>query len=228
MKLKEKFNISLLVILWAVFLLTGSMAYAKSIHPDVPEKIDKKAHYLFYLHGRIVEISGIRPTSAKYGVYEYEKILEALKDKGFIVISEARKGKVNSTAYAKKVAFQIDTLRKAGVPSGNITVVGASKGALIAMQVSTILADKDVNYVIMAGCSDGVYYRYDIDLYGNILSIYDHKDELVGSCQRFVDKSSGVQKYKEIVTKVGTGHGILYKPLKEWLDPVTKWAKGKK
>ncbi len=45
---------------------------------DVPQKIDTKARYLFYLHGYIVQAGNIRPTSPKFGVYEYEKILEAI------------------------------------------------------------------------------------------------------------------------------------------------------
>jgi hypothetical protein len=198
---------------------------AQAICRDVPEKIDAKARYLFYLHGRIIEQKGIRPTSEKHGVYEYEKILEALKDKGFIVISEARGSRTPVGGYAQTVAYQVSKLLKAGVPPSHITVVGASKGAIIAMQASTMLANKEINFVFMAGCSDYVYHRFDTDFYGNILSIYDEKDDQVGSCRKFVEKSTGINKYKEIVLKVGTGHGILYKPLKEWIDPVVKWAR---
>ena len=39
---------------------------------DVPRKVDKKARYLFYLSGFIVEAGDTRPTSPRYGVYEYE------------------------------------------------------------------------------------------------------------------------------------------------------------
>jgi len=40
----------------------------------VPQKVDTKARYLFYLHGYIVEAGNTRPTSPKFGVYEYEQI----------------------------------------------------------------------------------------------------------------------------------------------------------
>ena len=56
---------------------------------DVPQQIDPQAHYLFYLHGRIVE-EGRRPTSPQFGVYEYDKILETFRARGFVVISEQR------------------------------------------------------------------------------------------------------------------------------------------
>src|SRR5882724_6168777 len=59
-----------------------------AIWSDVSNKIDPKAKYLFYLHGRIIENQGIRPTDPRYGVYEYQQILDTLKDKGFIVVSE--------------------------------------------------------------------------------------------------------------------------------------------
>jgi hypothetical protein len=226
--MKNKLNVASIVIALAVLLSIVSAVNlsAQAILQEVPEKIDAKAMYLFYLHGRIIEEQGIRPTSEKYGVYEYQEILEALKDKGFIVISEARKKRTPVGGYAQTVSLQISDLLKAGVPPSHITVVGASKGAIIAMQVSTMLGNKEINFVFMAGCSDYVYHRFDTDFHGNILSIYDEKDELAGSCKMFVEKSTGINKYKEIKLTVGTGHGILYKPLKEWIDPVTKWAKG--
>jgi len=228
MKLKNKLTGFRVLIFTVLFLSFFSQGNAKSIFPDVPGKIDAKARYLFYMHGRIVEIKGIRPTSARYGVYEYEKIVETLANKGFIVISEARKQGTNARQYARKVVAQVNRLIQAGVPPSHITVVGASKGSLIAMQVSTILRNKEVNFVFMAGCIDMVLYKYDIDFCGNILSIYDEKDEIAGTCEKFFKNSTGINKYKELKLKVGTGHGILYKPLKEWIDPVVQWAKGQK
>lgn len=35
----------------------------------VPQKVDTKARYLFYLPGYIVEAGNTRPTSPKFGVY---------------------------------------------------------------------------------------------------------------------------------------------------------------
>ena len=228
MNLKNKLNIFRFLIPVPIFLSIVAMGDGQSIYKGVPDKIEKKAKYLFYLHGRIIEIKGIRPTSEKYGIYEYEKILETLKNKGFFVISEARKKNTNIGSYAQKVVSQVKALLKAGVPPGNITVVGASKGAVIAMQASTMLRNKEINFVFMAGCNDMIYQRFDIAFYGNILSIYDEKDEIAGTCQKFFKNSTGINKYKEIKLNVGTGHGILYKPLKEWIDPVVDWARQSK
>lgn len=192
---------------------------------DVPATMDVKAKYLFYLHGRIIENRGIRPTDPRYGVYEYEAILNTLAAKGFIVISEARAKDTDVNQYATKVVRQIKNLVSAGVPPQHITVVGASKGAVITMRISTLLKNKDVNFVIMSNCNDWVGKNYHIDLYGNVLSIYDFKDAFGGTCQKFFDKAHGLNKHNEVVLKVGTGHAVLYKPLKEWVDPVVEWAK---
>ena len=102
-----------------------------------PLKIDRNARYLFYLSGYIVEAGNIRPTSPKFGVYEYEKILETFKQSGFVVISEARKKDPEIEAYALKVTEQVRRLLKAGVPPKQITIVGASQGSWIAMLAST-------------------------------------------------------------------------------------------
>ena len=197
-----------------------------AIWPDVYNKIDPKAKYLFYLHGRIIENQGIRPTDPRYGVYEYQQILDTFKDKGFIVVSEPRAKGTESTEYAHKVVDQINTLIKAGVPPQHITVVGASKGGGIAIFTSTFLKNRDVNFVIMAACGDYDDYKTSpLDFWGNILSIYDYKDDTgAGTCQKFFDKSTGINRHDEIVVKLGLGHGILYKPLKEWVDPVVAWA----
>ena len=191
----------------------------------MPATIETKASYLFYLHGRIIENQGIRPTDPRYGVYEYEEILRTLAGRGFAVISEARAKDTDVNQYANKVVQQVNTLINAGAPPSHITVLGASKGSVITMRVSTLLLNKYVNFVVMSNCNDWVDQNFQIDLYGNVLSIYDINDEFGETCQKFFDKASGLNRRKEVVLKVGTGHAVLYKPLKEWVDLVVEWAK---
>lgn len=198
---------------------------AQEVLKDVPATVDTKASYLFYLHGRIIENQGVRPTDPRYGVYEYEEILKTLAAKGFAVISEARAKDTDVNQYATKVVQQVNTLINKGVPPSHITVLGASKGSVITMRVSTLLRNKDVNFVLMSNCNDWVGRNFQIDLYGNVLSIYDINDEFGQTCQKFFDKASGLNRRKEVVLKVGTGHAILYKPMKEWIDPVVEWAR---
>jgi hypothetical protein len=64
-------------------------------------------------------------------------------------------------------------------------------------------------------------------LYGNVLAIYDSADtEYAGSCEELFEYSEGkgIARHDEIVLHIGTGHGILYKPLDEWILPTVQWA----
>lgn len=201
---------------------------------DVPEKIDASAKYLFYLHGRIIEVQGVRPQHERHGFYEYEEILRTLASRGFNVISEPRPADTEHVEYARKVVGQIGRLLAAGVPARNVTVVGASKGGAIAVFTSTLLKNRDVNFVVLAGCSGGGPYRTNkVDLHGRVLSIYDTTDEFGGaggrgvSCAKYYQQSTGLRQSSEIEVKLGVGHGLLYKPFKEWVDPAVEWANGR-
>jgi hypothetical protein len=199
---------------------------------DFPVSIDPSKQYLFYLHGKIVEDQGIHAVSPDYGEYEYEAILNKLSDYDFIVISEHRAKNTDGIEYAKKVVNQITALLKAAVPAKNITVVGASKGAGIAIEVSHLLENKEINFVIMGICNPEeveVLKQNQTFLYGNVLSIYDSVDEFGGSCQELfaLSETSGLARHDEIVLHVGNGHGILYKPLDEWIMPAVEWAREK-
>jgi hypothetical protein len=68
--------------------------------------------------------------------------------------------------------------------------------------------------------------NFDIDLYGNVLSIYDVNDEFGHTCQKLFKASTGLNRIREVELKIGTGHAILYKPMKEWVDLVVEWAEG--
>ncbi len=194
-----------------------------------PDSIDPAKQYMFYLHGKIIEDGGFPALSAEYGEYEYQAILDKLISYGFVVISEQRAKNTDGVEYAKRVTEQIETLLEAGVPAKNISVVGASKGAWISVYVSHLLRNDEVNYVIMAICNPEnleLFIQDQIFLYGDVLSIYDSSDELAGSCQELFLRSEGegLSNYEEVVVNVGTGHGMLYKPLDEWIMPVIQWA----
>lgn len=196
-----------------------------NIFKDVPEKIDARARYLFYLHGRIIEDRGARAVHERHGAYEYEKILETFKGAGLLVISEARAKDTDVAQYAAKVVAQINALLKAGVAPRRITVVGASKGSNIAMHVSSLLRHGEVNFVIMAGCGEQTLKNQALNLHGRVLSIYDASDEGVGTCENLFTRSAGLSTRKELKINLGLGHGFLYRPHKEWIEPAVEWAK---
>jgi hypothetical protein len=195
-----------------------------------PASIDPEAEYLFYLHGKIIEDQGLPAISPEYGEYEYQAILEALQGYDYVVISEQRGASTDGMAYASRVAGQVTMLLVAGVPPDAITVVGASQGAGIAVYVSHRLANPDINYVLLSICHpDNVqeFIENDITLYGNVLSIYDASDALAGTCQELFrfSEGRGIDRYAEVVLDIGTGHGILYQPLIEWVLPTAEWGR---
>jgi hypothetical protein len=183
--------------------------------------------YVFYLHGKIIENQGPHAVDSVngFGAYRYFDILDSLKKRRFTVLSEVRPRNTDSEVYALKVKNQIDSLLKLGVAPKNITVIGASKGAGIAMFVSYFAKNPDLNFVFMAGCSDNLLSVYPkLEFYGNILSIYEKSDTFAGSCAKFKTRSAHIRNYKEIEINTGLRHGFLYRPIPEWLDPAALWA----
>lgn len=194
-----------------------------------PQSIDLTKKYLFYLHGKIIEDQGIPAIDPDYGKYEYQAILESLSSYGFVIISEQRAKNTDAIQYAERIAEQVTVLMNAGVPAPNITVVGASKGAWITAYVSYLLQNEALNYVILAICHPDVvetFKQNQLYLHGNVLSIYDSIDGYAGSCQELftISEGRGISKHDEMVLNIGTGHGILYQPLDEWITPTIEWA----
>jgi hypothetical protein len=198
-----------------------------------PDSIDPTAKYLFYLHGKIIEDQGLPAVSPDFGEYEYEAILQKFAGYGFKVISEQRPKNTDGMKYAERVVGQVKDLLNVGVPDANINVVGASKGAAIAVEVSHLLENEEINFVIMGICNPdnlAEFKRNGTSLYGNVLSIYDVADtEYGGSCEELFafSEGRGLVRHDEIVLHVGAGHGILYQPLDEWVIPIVEWARGR-
>jgi len=195
-----------------------------NIYPDVPLAIDPDARFLIYLHGRIIEDQGERPTHPRFGVYEYRKILEVLVARDFVVISERRPVGTDGTAYAAKVVDQVKLLLAAGVPPEHVTVVGFSKGGGIAIVASSILAADRVNFVFMGACGSWLDSRPEIVPSGRILSLREASDDLAGSCGGLFLRQTDGGEHAEIVVELGGGHGAFYRPRPEWIDPLVEWA----
>ncbi len=222
MKKVLKAKISILLAL----LLYVSFADGQTISSAVPEKIDTSKKYLFYLHGGIVQNLGAdKAVSPLYGRYEYRKIVDALKDREFHVISEVRPKETDVTKYAEKVAKQVKTLKKSGVAEENIIVVGASLGAYMTIEAAYKLKKEKVKFVLIGLCSKyalDYYSKYKKKLRGNFLSIYESTDEK-GPCKSLFEMKHRKSQFKETKLNTGKGHGFLYKPHKEWVDPLIEW-----
>lgn len=193
----------------------------------VPDSPDPSKQYLFYLHGLIVEVAGVRPKSEEHGYYEYQLILEELAKEGFVVISEAREKGTEVKDYAEKVVSQIKKLMTNKVPAENITVVGASKGGIISAYVSTMLQEKKIHFVFLAGLFEKCLVDSSLKLYGNVLSIHDRADTLSITPELYFQRSAGLGTFEKIVLSLDLGHGVIYQPYREWIDPLLQWVKKK-
>jgi len=109
-------TVRVLALFLLLLLIPTKALGAGRVLRSLPDKIDPRQDYLIYLHGRIIEEEGVRPTSPQFGVYEYEKILADFAKRGFVVISEPRPRNTDVGAYADKVVGQVRTLLRAGVP----------------------------------------------------------------------------------------------------------------
>lgn len=214
--------------------LLPSLAQAPRIVSDVDEldRVDTTARYLFYLHAKIVEDQGLPAVSDQYGEFKYADILNRFARDGFTVVSEVRPKDASSGLYARRTAAQVRALLDAGVAPSSITVVGASKGAYIAALVSHEVATPGVGYVILAMCArETVDYMLSqgTRLHGDVLALRDAEDtpDLAGSCEPLFDMSADIGATREIVVNVGTGHGILFQPIDEWVMPVIDWARNR-
>ena len=199
-------------------------AKARIVLDRVPGTPDANARYLIYLHGRAVEEGGRRPTHPTRGVYEYDRILDALAGGGAVVVSEQRPAGTDVDRFAAHVVEQVRSLERGGVPPERITVAGFSKGGSIAIRTSHLLKDARVNFVFLAACGDGDFADTDLKVAGRILSIYEATDDIGRSCQDLFGKSPGPGERAEIEVHVGEQHGTFYRVHRQWLDPLLRWV----
>jgi hypothetical protein len=178
--------------------------------------------HVFYLHGRIIEDQGERPTHPQFGVYEYRLILDALRDEGFEVISERRSPGTDMTAYAERVAGEARELLSKGVPPERITVVGFSKGGGIAIRASALLGNPKIGFVWLASCGDGTLGASAPAPTGEVLSVFEASDPLGVSCGALFERGRELRR-DEVRIETGLGHGAFYTPRPEWMGPVVAW-----
>ena len=184
--------------------------------------------YIFFLHNRFLEERELNESHPEYGRAEFNEILTEFEKNGLKVISEKRNGNVNVREYARGIVNQIDSLIKSGIEPRRITIVGTSKGGYIAQYVSTYANNPDLNFVFIASFRNSDLVNIpEINFCGNILTIYEKTDPLgVSAIERKENSTCEIKHFKEIELNTGMRHGFLFKPLKEWIEPTVKWAKG--
>lgn len=218
-------------ILTLCLLLTAlplpAAARPGAVHPDVPKRVDAKAYYVVFLHGKIVEDQGPRrPTHERFGVYEYRQILDRLAAEGFQVISEARPKDTDPERYARKVVGQVQRLLRAGVPPGRVAVVGFSKGGGIAIHTSSLLRNPRVSFVFLAACGPWIFEQTAVRPSGRVLSIYEASDRGGVSCKPLFDRGAPGMRSREVRIDTGKEHGAFFQPRPVWLRPLAEWLRG--
>jgi hypothetical protein len=211
---------------WAVAAgLLGCVSEVPAGPPQVP--------HLIYLHGHIVpEAQSPRPRHPHYGSYELEAILAAFRERGFVVSGEIRPKSESQHDSVKRVTRQVRRLLASGVSADDITIVGASVGADIALRASARLRDPELRLALLGVClaehlsplpDDGVTWPS-----GHVLSIREASDDPAGRCPPWGAEHAAPTGFlaREIVLHTGLAHGFLYRPLPEWVEPVARWAGG--
>ncbi len=201
-----------------LFLMVASLACTQQGQPR---------KHVFYLHGMIVQVQGINAVSDTFGPYRYTDIVDSLKASGYDVHSEVRPPETQFEAYARKVSGQIDELIGQGVKAGDITVIGASAGAQMAMAVSDQNTNP-INYILLAANSDRLEKSFSWKLHGRILGIYERSDQIAGkNYDYWKNRSPDARPFEQLEINTGLDHGFLYQPLPDWLGPAREWIAGK-
>ena len=181
--------------------------------------------FVYYLHGKIVEDSGPTGVSPRFGAYDYPGILAAFRRARLTVVSEIRPKDTDPSVYADKIVADVRAQLASGVPASRITIVGASKGSVIAMLVSTRLKEDRVRYVFLANCNDWMERTWHPRFSGEVLSIYESSDDTGHSCRPIARRSPKLKLFREIGLSTGLGHGLIYRSLMSWVGPAIRWAR---
>jgi hypothetical protein len=139
------------------------------------------------------------------------------------VISEIRPAKTDPAFYGKKVASWVDQLIQAGIPARNISMVGASKGGVIAAHVSALLRQPDLRFVILAGFFRNLESERNLSLHGRVLSIHDASDVFAIAPDDYFKQSPDLSDGESLVTQTGLGHGLVFQPHPAWYAPAVAW-----
>jgi predicted esterase len=212
-------NIFTLILL---LTMTAAPLFAETHSYSLRAKVDPAAKYLLFFHNNYVEVNG------PDGDCKYYDILQAFSERGYTVVSELRPKNASVREAAYNGATTVLRLLDSRVPAGQITVVGHSKGAVIAQQVAALVGNPKIHYAIMAGCGiQGLPYPDPAKLTGDFLSIYAASDKVAGSCGSSFAQAKPGATSQEIRLDSPAGHQLFFRPTEAWLDPLTAWLKSR-
>jgi pimeloyl-ACP methyl ester carboxylesterase len=162
-----------------------------------------------------------------------EAILGAFRKRGFVVTGEIRPRSASVPDSAERVSAQVRRLLDSGVPADHVTVVGASMGASIALVAAARLQQPGLRVAVLGTClsrsADEMLARGGRGPSGHVLSIREASDAMTEPCPPWKNEPGRLPllEAREIVLHTGLGHGFLFGPLPEWVNPVAEWALAK-
>lgn len=177
---------------------------------------------VIYLHNAWYEAHKDGSPHPKFGVYHLQNIHDVL-GKGTDFRAPERSPAADPTEAATGVVEMIRAELEAGRKASSIKVIGASKGGVIAMLASTLLAEPDVRWVIIGGCSAGPLKTFAPKLTGHVLSIYETSDSIAGPCPDEEALTASTTKFTQIRTDTGRDHGFLFSADPVWTSPAANW-----
>ncbi|HHN74637.1 MAG TPA: hypothetical protein ENK10_05345 [Acidobacteria bacterium] len=217
---------SLKALITAIALLPAGSAAAHTDGGTAAQVL-----HLIYLHGQIVQLQqDARPEHPRFGHYELKKILTALDEAGFSVSAAIRPRETTIDQAAEQLVTEVRTLIDSGVPPQQILVVGASMGGAIALSAAARLQQPALRLAVLGVCPSRFAKRLAAagkgSISGRILAIREASDEMTASCPSWTVESAQTDHLvvREIILHTGLHHGFLFKPLPEWVEPVSAWG----
>ena len=196
---------------FALLLLTGPVGHSATA-----------GDLVVYLHNAWYEQHKSGEPHEKFGVYDIEGIKAALGE-GVMLEAPERDGSLSPAEAARVLVQDLNARIAQGRDPSTIKVIGASKGAYIAMLASAQMRNPKVRWVLIGGCNPKRLSRREPELTGRVLSIFESSDTVAGPCPKGTALTRATQSFEQAETHSGTSHGFLFTPDPAWVRPARAW-----
>ncbi len=177
---------------------------------------------VIYLHNAWYEKHKGGEPHPKFGIYDFGGIKAAL-GQGVSFEAPERAPDLSPSAAAAALVKRLEAEIAQGRDPSTVKVIGASKGAYIAMLASELMRKPAVRWVLIGGCNPKRLRGREPVLTGRVLSIYETSDTVAGPCPTGTTLTRSTRSFRQISTSAGTNHGFLFTPDPAWVGPATDW-----
>lgn len=177
---------------------------------------------IVYLHNAWYEEHKNGEPHKKFGVYDIEGIKAAL-GQGISFEAPERDGSLTPAEAAAELVQDLEAKIARGRDPSTIKVIGASKGAYIAMLASQQMRNPAIRWVLIGGCTPKRISDSELKLAGRVLSIFESSDTVAGPCPTGTTLTQATRSFRQVQTHSGTSHGFLFTPDPAWVRPAKDW-----